>query len=248
MKNLKLIILLFVITMFSGCEDTQEEDPTPTPVPEPIDTVVVNNPPTDEPVLENSVAILLQNAGQAYGKALSVDNQDNFYYTALYQTNIENKNYNSVGIIDNYFAKHDAQGNLIWERSFGGAGSITVGHGIDVDANQNVYLTGYFGAETSESSITIDFGDGITATSYSGYDAFVCKYGVNGNPEWAFSLGNPESLTEERTWDIIVEPNGDFYVSGAFSGTINFNPLGSTAKNESVSGIGHFLAKYNSEG
>ncbi|MGB0522999.1 MAG: hypothetical protein ACPGJS_08570 [Flammeovirgaceae bacterium] len=222
----KLIVFIFVLTLgISSCKN-DDHDFTP----------------------ESSIAILLQNTGQAYGKALSVDHEDNFYYTSLYEGNITGKSFTSAGIIDNYLAKHDKHGALIWEKSFGGAGSITVGHGIDIDADKNVYLTGYFGGETSPTSITIDFGSGITTSSASGYDAFVCKYDASGNPEWAFSLGNATALTEERTWDIIVEDDGDFYVSGAFSGTVNFDPLGSTAKNESVTGIGHFLAKYTSDG
>lgn len=236
MKHVFYSMMLLIVGLFS-CTSNEEE------IPNPIDSTS-----TTDTGLENSVAILLQNTGQAYGKALSVDNEDNFYYTSLYQGAITGKDFTSAGIIDNYLAKHDKQGNLIWEKSFGGAGSITVGHGIDIDANKNVYLTGYFGAETSASSISIDFGNGITTNSQSGYDAFVCKYDANGNPEWAFALGNSVALTEERTWDIIVEDDGDFYISGAFSGTVNFAPLAATAKNESVTGIGHFLAKYNSSG
>lgn len=238
--NWILVSLFLVVTM--ACTNDEE---TPNPI-NPTDTSSLVDAPSTN--LENSVAILLQNSGQAYGKALSVDEEDNFYYTSLYQGNITGKSFTSVGIIDNYLAKHDKQGNLIWEKSFGGTGSITVGHGIDIDANKNVYLTGYFGGETSANSITIDFGNRITTSSQSGYDAFVCKYDASGTPEWAFSLGNTMALTEERTWDIIVESTGDFYISGAFSGTVNFAPLNVTAKNESVTGIGHFLAKYDANG
>ncbi len=193
------------------------------------------------------IAFLLRNSGQAYGKALCVDRDDNFYYTSLFQGNLEGKSITSVGGIDNYFAKHDKNGNLIWERSFGGANSTSVAHGIATDGSQNVYLAGYFGMSEQESPRTIDFGNGKSITSKSDLDAFVVKYDANGIAQWAISLGNVSGSTEERAWDIVAEDNGDIYVSGAFSGTVNFNPLGDP-KNLSTSGIGHFLAKYNNLG
>jgi hypothetical protein len=109
-------------------------------------------------------------------------------------------------------------------------------------------LAGYFGLDGTADARTINLGNAKTLTSKSHFDAFLAKYDASGTAQWAFSLGNPTGITEERIWDIVADANGNTYVSGAFSGTINFNPLGTTARNLSVTGIGHFLAKYNSAG
>ncbi|TAF65184.1 MAG: hypothetical protein EAZ55_09545 [Cytophagales bacterium] len=228
MKNTTFLSIFVLLFLLVSCKKT-EENPAPTT-------------PQGTPL-----AFLLKNTGQAYGKGLSVDKNDNFYYTSLFQGTLEGKSISSVGGIDNYFAKHDKNGNLIWERSFGGTGSTTVAHGIDTDDAGNVYLAGYFGVDGQNASRTINFGNGKTAVSKSDFDVFVAKYDALGTAQWVFALGNSAGSTEERAWDIVVEANGNFYISGAFSGTVDFNPLG-TARNLSTTGIGHFLAKYNSSG
>ncbi|MBC7892397.1 MAG: hypothetical protein H7Y12_09305 [Sphingobacteriaceae bacterium] len=229
---MKLNFAIPMLLCLFACSKSTDETPLPTPSS-----------------LGTPVAFSLSNAGQAYGKGVCVDKQDNFYYTSLFQGTLSGKSIAATGGVDNYFAKHDKNGALLWERSFGGVvGGITVAHGIDTDDAGNVYLAGYFGAETATDGRTASFGGGKTATSRSGYDAFVAKYDASGTAQWAFGLGNTAGVTEERAWDLVAEPGGNFYVSGAFSGTVNFNPLGSAARSLSVPGIGHFLAKYNAEG
>jgi len=230
MKNLIFIPILLSLIL-GACQNTDSSDPQPTDGS--------NN---------DALAFTLANVGQAYGKALVTDAQDNFYYTSLFQGSISGKSMLAAGVIDNYFAKHNQNGQLIWEKSFGGAGSITVGHGLAADGTGNVYITGYFGDETTTSSLTIDFGNGITATSKSGYDVFLAKYNPDGSAAWALALGNTNGATEERAWDIAVANNGDTYIAGAFTGTVNFDPLGATPKNVNLNSVGHFIAKYNSDG
>ncbi len=83
-------------------------------------------------------------------------------------------------------------------------------------------------------------------TKPSGHALQQCRHGTY---QWAFGLGNTGQNTQERAWDICVEPSGDFYVAGGFHGTMNFNPLG-TAMNHSLPDTlaGLFIAKYNTNG
>lgn len=204
---------------------------------------------TGQSTAPKGLAFSISNTGQAYGKAACDDINDNFYYTTFIQGAASGKNLTIHGLIDTYFAKHDRAGNLILERSFGAPQAITVAHAMETDAQGNVYLTGYFGSDNIAQSRTINFGNGVTATSSGGFDSFVVKYSSSGEALWAFAVGNVTAgnATEERTWDMSVAPDGSFVISGAGNGTINLNPLG-TAVLKPITGTGHFFARYNKDG
>lgn len=74
------------------------------------------------PPVQKGLVIHHANTGQCYGKDITVDNQDNFIIAELFQGSINGKPFTSAGIIDALFAKHDKNGNIIWEKTAGGAG------------------------------------------------------------------------------------------------------------------------------
>lgn len=77
--------------------------------------------------------------------------------------------------------KYDTSGNLKWVRKIGGCCDTTRAYGPTTDEFGNVYVTGYFSAETNIGNITL-VGSGNT-------DAFIAKYDANGNAEWAKKYG-----------------------------------------------------------
>jgi hypothetical protein len=117
--------------------------------------------------------------------------------------------------------------------------------------NKNIYVTGYFGSTTLTGPQTASFNPlgGGNVSTQGNEDCFVVKYDAAVNYQWAFGLGNMGQNTQERAWDICVEPGGDFYVAGGFHGTMNFNPLGSPMNYslpDTLAGL--FIAKYNTSG
>jgi hypothetical protein len=90
----------------------------------------------------------------------------------------------------------------VWAKSAGNA----KGHSIAVDANGNVYVTGYFESD----SLTLD---SITLRSAGGEDIFVVKYDSNGKVLWARRAGGSE---DEYARDIAVDARGNVYVIGEF--------------------------------
>ncbi|MBK9221011.1 MAG: SBBP repeat-containing protein [Saprospiraceae bacterium] len=107
--------------------------------------------------------------------------------------------------------------NLIWAKQLGGA-SLDEGHSIIVDANGNVYTTGYFQG-------TSDFDPGpaiYNLTSNSGsYDIFISKLDASGNFLWAKRLGG---ANEDGGLSISIDLNGNVYTTGYFNGTVDFDP------------------------
>lgn len=206
------------------------------------------------------VVFSFASAGQEYGKANTVDTGNNHIVAALFQNSI---NINprgttmlvSSGQVECMVAKYAHGGTLLWGIRMGGATSTDVPHGVETDASGNVYITGYFGSEADSNPRSAEFnptGGGASNSvlrSQSGFDAFLAKYDKNGRFEWALGLGNSVGNTEERAWDIAVDASGNSYIAGAFSGTVNFNPRGTTPRTLTASdNSALFIAKYSPDG
>ena len=91
---------------------------------------------------------------------------------------------------------------------------------IKVDSN-NVYLTGTFAG-------TIDFDPGpgvfnITSTSIY-YDIFIAKYNISGNLVWVGSIGSSIGNWENLGLSLTIDPAGNVYTTGCFSGEADFDP------------------------
>jgi hypothetical protein len=208
-------------------------------------------------VSQNHLALLYSSAGMEYGKANAVDNDTNYINGALFQNTINvdpNGTYTITApgaTTQVAITKYNKHGELLWAFHVGGTTTSEAPHGIGCDAQKNIYVTGYFGSTTMTGPQTASFNPlgGGTISTQGNEDCFVAKYDSDGNYQWAFGLGNIGQNTQERAWDICVEPDGNFYVAGGFYGTMNFNPLG-VAMNYSLpnSLAGLFVAKYNTNG
>jgi hypothetical protein len=123
---------------------------------------------------------------------------------------------------DIFVTKLDSSGKLIWVKQFGDL-NADIGFGIATDQNSNVFITGYFQG-------TVDF-DPSPATfklsSVGQEDIFVLKLNSAGDFIWAKSFGSPTSDFGEA---IAVDNEGSAYITGFFSGTVDFDP-GDGSKN-----------------
>lgn len=175
------------------------------------------------------------------GKAIAVDANGNTYITGCFSSSTINfgtyllNNYNYYE--DIYLVKYDPNGNVIWAKSSGGSDN-EVAEAIVVDANGDIYITGYF------QSPVISFG-GTVLTNTGVADMFIVKYDPNGTVLWAKSIGGSSSETGEG---IATDAIGNIYVAGAFSspsiiiGSNNFS-------NDTTDGsFDMFISKYDSNG
>jgi len=150
----------------------------------------------------------------------------------------------SNGSLDMFIAKYDTTGNYVWAISAGSNNKHDYSYAIDIDAAENVYMTGGF-------EETVDFDPSVgTATlasaSVNAQDIFVAKYNSSGVYQWVFQVGGNTSV-DDHAFDIDVTPTGDIYICGEVWGPADFDPSAGTF-NINTSNDQIFFAKYTNAG
>ncbi len=94
--------------------------------------------------------------GADIGRGVGVDGVGNVYVTGVFSANGADFNRGgsggaliSAGANDIFVAKFDIGGTFSWAKSMGGSGG-DIGTAVAVDANDNVYATGYFAGQGAE--------------------------------------------------------------------------------------------------
>ncbi len=136
--------------------------------------------------------------------------------------------------------------DFIWAKGMGG-GDSDIAYSVAVDAEGNVYTTGYF-----EGTADFDPGAGtFNLTSAGKDDIFVSKLDASGNFVWAKRIGGSSDDTGES---IAVDADGDIYITGSFSETVDFDPSDAgvselTSAASSVGGVTDvFVTKLSASG
>jgi hypothetical protein len=109
---------------------------------------------------------------------------------------------------DNFVARYDVNGNILWAKKLGGAGS-EIGYCVALDEAGNTYFGGMF-----QSTVT---SDGFTIQSSNGWDGFWAKYNTTGQLQWLKSAGGSG---EDGVSDLFVH-NDTLYSVGYFIGNFN---------------------------
>ena len=115
-----------------------------------------------------------------------------------------------------FILKLDQNGNFIWAKSVGGSG-VDYGKAITTDLNNNVLVTGFF-----RNTADFDPGTGVyNLTSLGNTDIFALKLSPNGNFLWAIAEGSNGFNSGNS---ITTDNNNNVYLTGDFSGTVDFDP------------------------
>lgn len=188
------------------------------------------------------------------GKSIVNDKDNSFIVASSFQGTINcdngkgKTNLTAIGNSDMALVKYGELGNLIWAFNIGNEGLICEPTAMGIDNQGNLYVAGYFGGSSNNLMQFDPSGKAKSIKGFSSNDAFLVKYDKNGKYIWAFSIGNTETATNEKINDISVENNGDIFITGYFSGNVDFNPdkkaeniIKSDGNNENL-----FLAKYSS--
>ena len=142
-----------------------------------------------------------------------------------------------TGLLVFILSKTGTAQTLAWARKSGGT-DIEQGRSLAVDAQGNVYTTGYFQG-------TVDFDPGAgtyNLTSAGQADIFVSKLDSSGNFIWAVQLGGS---TYDAGFGIAVDVNGYVCLTGRFSGTADFDPGPAVFNLTAPSGYDGFVIKLN---
>ena len=109
---------------------------------------------------------------------------------------------------DAHLTKLDSEGRLMWVRTWGGT-TTTEAVAMALDADQNVYVTGYYDGTT-------DFDPGAGRSSYHSnglQDCFISKLTAHGDYLWTRTWGGELG---DYCSDVAVDNDGESYVTGYF--------------------------------
>ena len=108
------------------------------------------------------------------------------------------------------------QAQLEWALGFGGPGS-TSGKSVDYDQAGNVYLTGAF-----SNTADLDPGPGVINFISNGLnDIFISKVDAAGNLIYSKGIGG---IDNDEGLGIAADNNGNAYITGHFTGYMDFDP------------------------
>jgi hypothetical protein len=150
----------------------------------------------------------------------------------------------SAGNSDIFVAKYTSDGDFIWAKRAGGAGS-DFGQTIAI-SNGNIYVGGDFaGTANFNTPSAIGFNE-LVANGGGNSDGFITKYDVDGNVLWMRRMG---STDYDEVTSIAVH-NNEVYAVGAFRFTANFNTPSAAGSNELISAGQHdiFITKFDENG
>lgn len=121
------------------------------------------------------------------------------------------------GVYDGCVQKFDNGGNFVWAKQIGGgANSGVFLEDLVINANSDVFLTGFFEG-------TVDFNPTVlidTLTAGGVDDAFVQAFDKDGNLIWIKSLG---SNGNDRGTSLCLDLNNNIFISGTFQFTVDFD-------------------------
>ncbi len=159
--------------------------------------------------------------------ALHVDSAGNTYITGSFNstTNFNSGGTNffisTAGEKDAFIAKYNTDGTLAWAKAVGGVND-DLGRSIFVDNAGNTYATGTF-----TGTIDADPGNGtLNFTNVGLLSVYILKLDANGDLVWA--VMNSKANAAMQPFSIEADNAGNVYVAGAFLGTMDFDPSGTS--------------------
>jgi hypothetical protein len=165
--------------------------------------------------------IVLDGGGYDDAGASAVDAAGNLYLTGSVETGTSQSSFAA--------AKYNPQGSLLWRSHYSGP-QYGRGLAIAVDAQGNVYVTGYIS-------------DGVIFNS--NIDYLTVKFDHNGVEQWSRTYDGPVKGYDQAT-EIAVDQQGDVYVSGSSYGqgndwaTLKFSSSGALLWERRYTGTGSF--------
>lgn len=156
--------------------------------------------------------------GDDYGGTISFDADGNCYLILDSGgiTTIGKTSYDHDKDGDFMLYKLDRDGKLLWTRQ----ADLNMPSGMGLDHKGNIFVTGRIYGEGGYGSQKIK--------SNGSEDIYFLKLDPQGDPLWLESTG---AWSSDISQGLVVDPQGNCYVTGYFSGTVSFGPHQRTATN-----------------
>ncbi len=180
------------------------------------------------------------------GQSTTLDGSGNIYTTGTFKGTADFDpspsiyTITSAGLEDVFISKLDASGNFVWAKSIEG-NSTDNGNTISIDPSGNICTMGYFdGVADFDPSV----GTYTLANFSSGYSTYILKLDLSGNFIWAKAFGAGGGAVATA---MALDIPGNIYLSGAFGGTVDFDPS-PTMFNLVSSNVDIFVSKLDISG
>jgi len=190
--------------------------------------------------------------GKVHSKGIVVDKTGNiilagtFDYEADFDptTSVKKLSSNTASTYDVFIAQYSFTGTYKWAKRIGNTHSEQIS-GLQLTKNDNILLYGRFKGLVDFNPNSPVFNltsPGSSTGSLAAPELFVLSIKNNGYFNFAYNLGNTNL---ETFYTISVDHfYNEFYITGTFLGTVDFNPLGVPPFLTSVPYISTFIAKY----
>lgn len=144
------------------------------------------------------------------------------------------------GASGGFLVVYNSSGSVVWSHVVDGTGEDAV-TGVDIDANNNIYVTGFI-----ESTTPVSMGTGLNLQPATGNfnDGFIVQYTPSGTVNFSVLFGGNG---RDKPNTITVAGN-ELYVGGMFNNTTDLDPSSSTANFTSSGSPGnmdYFIGKYS---
>ena len=152
------------------------------------------------------------------------DNAGNIYFSGYLAAPVEFGPFQANGpdwVYDFFLTKLDAEGEFQWlvevPEDNNNLGDASIGnlHFMDVDAHNNVYISGFIRG-------TIDWGNGVISTGDNYYDLLLLKFSPDGVIQWSKSGGSSSFV---KSVDLSVDASGNCYMASVGGGEMVFDTL-----------------------
>ena len=140
-------------------------------------------------------------------ESIRTDHNNNVIITGQYgqdDGDFGGQAFEPIGSKTGFIAQYDPDGLFNWVQTFGGSSNWNNGYSIEVDTDNNIFLTGHL------SGSDIHF-DGNIISTQPLTDGFLAKFQSNGNLNWVHQLGQGEALC----YDIQLSQNNELWLIGS---------------------------------
>lgn len=189
------------------------------------------------------------------GNVLDFDQDGNVFVTGLFSNTVDFDpgpgvfQLTSTANTNSYLVKLTSNGDLIWVKQFGQAGTAfggTIVNDLVCDTNGAVYMAGNFSGVCD-----FDLSDNAFTFSSKGLnDGFVLRIDTDGNFNWAKHIvqTGSESNGALTIEGIAIDGMHNVVATGSYIGTYDFDPGAASFNRTSVGGSDFFVLKLNEQG
>lgn len=185
----------------------------------------------------------------SYAYDIANDNAGNIYLTGIFTGTVDFdpgpglSNLTATATYNTFVLKIDGNGALVWAKAILSNNDLQ-GKGIIVGSDARLYICGYFGG-------TGDFDPGLgvaNLTAGTSPAMFITKWDLSGNYIWAKTTQGGAAGTANGEKMVRHPKLNDIYITGRFTGTVDFDPGPGTVNATSNGGSDIFVMRMDTAG